>query len=95
MLLLPKHANENHIYYFVLTDPYVKLELTQPSRADQKEQTRIKKKTTHPCYNEEFMFHISPKIDDLTHSSLTLTVYDHEAIRSDDVIGQVGFLSPI
>ncbi len=35
------------------------------------------------------MFNISPKIDDLTHTSLTLTVYDHEAIRSDEIIGQV------
>ncbi len=35
------------------------------------------------------MFIISPKIDDLTHTSLTLTVYDHEAIRSDEIIGQV------
>ncbi len=93
MLSLPLHGNKYNVFYFVLTDPYIKLELTQPSRADQKHQTRVKKKTTHPCYNEEFMFHISPKIDDLTHTSLTLTMYDHEAIRSDEVIGQVGHLT--
>ncbi len=39
------------------------------------------------------MFNISPKIDDLTHTSLTLTVYDHEAIRSDEIIGQVGHMT--
>ena len=41
------------------------------------------------------MFNISPKIDDLTHTSLTLTVYDHEAIRSDEIIGQVGHMMKI
>ncbi len=40
------------------------------------------------------MFIISPKIDDLTHTSLTLTVYDHEAIRSDEIIGQVCNITP-
>lgn len=40
-------------------------------------------------FKESFSFLISPKIDDLNYTAITLTLFDHDRIRSDDVIGQV------
>ncbi len=67
----------------------MKVELTQPNRAECKKQTKVKKKTQNPAFNEEYIFPISPKIEDLNFTSLTLTVFDHETIRSDEVLGEV------
>ena len=74
---------------FSTVDPYVRVDLSQPGRSDCKEQTKRKKKTSQACFNEQFIFNISPRIADLNYTSLTLNVFDHEAIKSDDLIGQV------
>ena len=71
------------------TDPYVKVQLSQPGRGCVKKHTKTKKNTVNPHFNETFVFDISPMIGDLTYTALTLTVYDRERIRSDEVIGQV------
>ena len=77
-----------HLSFF-FTDPYLKLELNQPKRTEIKRQTKVKKKTTHPSFEEEYVFTISPKIEDLNYTSLTLVIYDHETIRSDEPVGEV------
>ncbi len=76
-------------FYMSSTDPYLRLELNQPARAEVREQTKRRKKTSHAVYNELFLFPISPRITDLNYTSLTLTLFDHVAIAGDDVMGQV------
>ena len=77
------------IVVVIISDPYVKVEVTQSSHTVSKKQTTTKKKTSHPVYDETFTFNISPKMDELTFTSLTILIFDHDRIRSDDVIGRV------
>ncbi|XP_013399488.1 synaptotagmin-7 [Lingula anatina] len=70
-------------------DPYVKVEVTQPGRPPMKEQTRARKGSRCPVYNASFVFHISPKFEDLNYTTVTLTVYDHQNLRSDIPLGQI------
>ena len=72
-----------------VSDPYVKVEVTQPGRPEVKKTTRMRKSSVHPVFKESFLFIISPKIEDLNYTAVTLTVYDHARLRTDDVIGQV------
>ena len=74
--------------YFV-SDPYVRVEVSQSSHQASKRQTATKKKTSHPVFDETFTFNISPKMDDLSLTSLNILIFDHDRIRSDDVIGRV------
>ena len=67
----------------------MRVELSQPGRPVAREVTRRRKKTSHASFNEEFVFSMSPRIADLNYTSLTVTVFDHEAIKSDGIIGQV------
>jgi hypothetical protein len=34
-----------------------------------------------------FTFNLSPKLDDIRYTTVTLTVFDHDRIRSDEPIG--------
>ncbi len=72
-------------------DPYVQLWLRQPPPCgtDLRKQTPRRKKTMAPHFNETIVFPISPRISDLMHTELSVTVFDHVAIASDSAIGQV------
>lgn len=70
-------------------DPYVRVEVSQSSHPVSKKQTSTKKKTSHPVFDETFTFNISPKVDDLTFTTINVLIFDHDRIRSDDVIGRV------
>lgn len=70
-------------------DPYVKVEVSQSSHPVSKKQTATKRKTSHPVFDETFTFNISPKMDDLSFTSINILIFDHDRIRSDDVIGRV------
>ena len=65
--------------------------MSQPGRPEIKRQTRIKKKSSQPQFDESFEFIISPRVEDLNYTTVTLTVLSHETIRTDDVIGHVRF----
>ena len=77
------------IIHFLSSDAYVRIALQQPGRPESKIQTKVRKKTQNPIYNEEHLMTISPRIEDLNYASLTFTVYNRETIRSDEAIGQV------
>lgn len=63
--------------------------LTQPDRPTIKKQTKVQRKSLNPEFDECFIFDISPKIEDLHYTSLTFIVYDHERLRSDEIIGKI------
>ena len=73
----------------IISDPYVRVEVAQSAHAPTKKQTTTKRKTSHPVFDETFTFSVSPRMDDLTYTSLNIMVFDHDRIRSDDVIGRV------
>ncbi|ESP05581.1 hypothetical protein LOTGIDRAFT_102460, partial [Lottia gigantea] len=70
-------------------DPYVRVEVIQTGRGVDRKQTRTRKNTTHPVFKETFTFTISTHPEDLRYTTLKLTVFDHDRIRNDDVIGEV------
>ena len=70
-------------------DPYVRVEVSQPSRSVSRKQTKTKKNTSTPTFNETFVFGVSPKPEDLEFTYVSITVFDYERIRSDEVIGNV------
>lgn len=72
-------------------DPYVKVEVCQPGRSVSRKQTKTKKSTSDPIYDEVLCFSISPKMDDIAYTAVTVATYDHEKIRSDELIGQIKF----
>ncbi|KAF6036615.1 hypothetical protein EB796_005062 [Bugula neritina] len=80
---LPKYALTG------LPDTYVKVIVRQDGKSTVKKQTKLRKNTSHPVYNETFAFSISPKIDDLRYTSIALVVLNHQTIRTDTVIGEV------
>ncbi|OWF46916.1 C2 calcium-dependent domain-containing protein 4C-like [Mizuhopecten yessoensis] len=82
---LPHHPITGH------PDPYIRVELVQPGRSVSRKTTKTKKNTADPVFNESFVFNMSFKRDDLAGTKLTFSVYDHDRIRSDYVIGQVKF----
>ena len=67
----------------------MKVEVHQPNRSVSRKQTRTKKNTSDPIFDETFPFSVSPKMDDLVYTSITVSTYDHEKLRSDEIIGQI------
>ncbi|CAF0740507.1 unnamed protein product [Didymodactylos carnosus] len=73
------------------SDPYIKLSL-YPLPADSKSgdkwrfKTSCIKKTLHPEFNEEFVFH-QIQLKDLISKTLQITVYDKDVGKKDDYIG--------
>ncbi|XAR59361.1 hypothetical protein NMG60_11015177 [Bertholletia excelsa] len=59
------------------SDPYVMLTL-----GEQKVQTKVKKSTLNPVWNEELMLSVP-----LAFGPIKLQVYDHDAITTDDLMG--------
>ena len=78
-----------------LPDPYVRIEISQPSRPVAKKQTTTLKKTSNPVFEESFTFQISVKPEDIHETTISITVYDRERIRTDEAIGHVvlGYLA--
>ena len=66
-------------------DPYCKVCLL-PDRRTQL-QSKIHRKTTHPVFDEEFIFEVEP--DNLRTFSLELLIYDYDQFSRHDCIGQV------
>ena len=72
-----------------VSDPYVRVELSQPRRTLSRKTTKTKKSSSEPLFNEIFNFNISLRKEDLRETRVLVTVFDRERIRSDEVIGQV------
>ena len=79
----------NNKNFCLFSDPYIRLELTQPGRPPIRCQTKVKRTTTTPVFSEEFIMDISPKIEDLTYTTFTLTVFDRVHLRHDAPLGTV------
>ncbi|CAI9733770.1 calcium-dependent domain-containing 4C-like [Octopus vulgaris] len=70
-------------------DPYVRVELSLDGETKERFQTKTKKKCMDPVFSEKFQFSISPQPETLQCTGITFTVYDHERLRSDEMIGQI------
>lgn len=75
--------------FFIISDPYVRVEVSQPGRSVSRKQTKIKRGTSQPVFNEVFAFSVSPKVDDMLYTAIVLKVFDHDRIRNDEVVGQL------
>uniref|UniRef100_A0A914W1G7 E3 ubiquitin-protein ligase n=1 Tax=Plectus sambesii TaxID=2011161 RepID=A0A914W1G7_9BILA len=71
---------------FGASDPYVVVRLYRNDTEIDKAQTRTKKKTLNPIWNEEFLFRV-----DLETCRVALEVYDENRITRDDFLGIVEF----
>lgn len=65
------------------------MELSLDGETKERFQTKTKKKCMDPVFSEKFQFSISPQPETLQCTAITFTVYDHERLRSDEMIGQV------
>lgn len=54
-----------------------------------KQQTTTVKNDSNPKYSQTFTFDISDRFEIMQQTSLTISVFDHDRIRSDVLIGQV------
>jgi hypothetical protein len=70
-------------------DAYVRMELTQPGRGEARHVSKVRKGCASPTFDEQCQLDISPRIDDLNFTCLTLTVLGRGRLRSDEPIGQV------
>lgn len=70
-------------------DPYVRVELSLNGELKERHQTKIKKKCMEPVFGDKFMFCISPQPETMRCTAITFSVYDHERLRTDEMIGQV------
>jgi Ca2+-dependent lipid-binding protein len=70
-----------------VTDPYVKLTLVQYEKPVKTKKTTIKKNTIDPVFNESLSFNVTP--GQLEHTSLVLTVWDHNSKSKDDFVGRI------
>ena len=53
-----------------------------------KESTKIKKKTLSPMFDEKLFFNFKKKtLEELESAQITVTVFDHNALRSNAIIG--------
>lgn len=86
--MIEKNLKINPFYFPAL---YVKLEITQPYREELEYETKSIKNSASPYFAEMFGFELSPKIDDLTRSNVTLTLFHEEKHGGDIGVGQVRF----
>ncbi|XP_041376528.1 synaptotagmin-7-like [Gigantopelta aegis] len=70
-------------------NPYVRVEVMQTGKGINRIHTRTLKNTAQPMFNEVFTFTVSSDIQDMKCTAVVLTVFDHDRLRSDEVIGQV------
>ena len=72
-----------------LSDPYVKIYYLHKDTRINKWKSTIKKKTLSPIYNEPFQFDTDGM--DMHYVRLQLTMFDHDILGSDDVMGTIEF----
>ncbi|XP_067275734.1 synaptotagmin-1b [Pseudorasbora parva] len=70
-----------------LSDPYVKIHLTQNGKRLKKKKTTIKKNTLNPYYNESFSFEVPS--EQIQKIQVVVTVLDYDKIGKNDAIGKV------
>lgn len=70
-----------------LSDPYVKLVLTNNGKRVKKKKTSIKKCTLNPHFNESFSFEVP--FDQIQNFQLVLTVVDYDRIGTSEPIGKI------
>ncbi|XP_055030641.2 synaptotagmin-1b [Misgurnus anguillicaudatus] len=70
-----------------LSDPYVKIHLTQNGKRLKKKKTTIKKNTLNPYYNESFSFEVSS--EQIQKVQVVVTVLDYDKIGKNDAIGKI------
>lgn len=68
-----------------MSDPYVKLTLL-PERKP-KFETKIKRNSLNPVFDETFLFNLS--FNELQRKTLQIAVYDFDRLSKDDRIGQL------
>ncbi|KAL3891382.1 hypothetical protein ACJMK2_003644 [Sinanodonta woodiana] len=69
--------------------PYVKVDISQPNRPLLTKQTKTKKNTCGPVFAETFSFTVSPKMDDLRYTTVTISVFAYKRLLRDNIIGQI------
>lgn len=65
------------------------MEITQPNKSLLKQQTTTLKNDPCPKFSQNFMFDVSDEFDVMQETSVTVSVFDHDRIRSDVLIGQI------
>ena len=65
------------------------MELSLNGELKERHQTKTKKKCMDPVFGDKFVFCISPQPETMQCTAITFSVYDHERLRSDEMIGQV------
>ena len=61
----------------------------QATHPEIRKQTKIKKSSVSPQFDETFVFSISPKLEDLYQTSVNLRIMSKERLRNDTCIGEV------
>ena len=74
-----------------VSDPYISVEVTQPGRPPMKQQTTALKNISNPKFNQTFTYDVSESFDDMNETSVSVSLFDHDRIRSDVLIGQIVF----
>ena len=87
--VLLKARNLQKMYIGGLSDPYVKIYFLHKGTRITKWKSNIMKKTVSPIYNEPFQFDTDGM--DIDFVELQLTMFDHDTLGSDDVMGTVEF----
>lgn len=68
---------------------YVKVSVDQGSGSKMNHQTKMVKATGFWVFNETVSFNISPKLDSLNQTSVSIKVIQREKLRSNIVLGEV------
>ncbi|XP_075766337.1 synaptotagmin-2 isoform X2 [Pelodiscus sinensis] len=70
-----------------LSDPYVKIHLTQNGKRLKKKKTTVKKKTLNPYFNESFSFEIP--FEQIQKVQVVITVLDYDKLGKNEAIGKI------
>ena len=65
----------------------MKIWLITEGKKLEKKKTAIKMKTLNPIYNESFIFNVANDI--VKHTSLRISVIDHDKMSRNDLIGEI------
>lgn len=72
-------------FFFLFSDPYVKVYLLYKGQRVAKKKTHVKKRTLNPVYNESFVFEVPA--DNLDNVSLELLLLDWDRVTKNEVGG--------
>lgn len=73
---------------YILTDPYVKINLVCSGKREKKWKSTVKKNTLAPVFNESFRFDI-PKEMSISDVYLEVLVMDYDRFSRNDVMGMI------